>query len=145
MSAMSTPINQLPQQVNPSMIAKLDEDPEVLDVIKGMESEFQSQPAPPPSSQPPQKWDAPVRMPSHIVTPIQHVPSESKQWYGIDKALAQRALIVSALAFVIFYEHDLSHLYAKISFLEKFVAYDKFIRAALLAVVIYLLFWKFNM
>lgn len=149
MSAMSTPVNQLPQQVNPNMVPKLDEDQEVLDVIKGMEKEFQTQHQAPPVQ---------MAMPTPVVqAPAPHVapspsgavvtqlyPGAAKKMFGFDLKIAQRAALMAAIALLVFYQDDLSSLYARFSVLDKFAPYDKLVRCVVLVAVYYIIIWKFG-
>lgn len=148
---MSTPVNQLPQQVNPNMVPPLEEDQEVMDVIKGMESEFQPTQSPHASQsmaavqnslqfQPVQLQPAPP-----IKTELYAPPSSSVSKFGLDMDLLKRAGIVALLALVIFYPTDLSSLYDRSPYLQKLAPYDKIVRAIVLLVIVYIIMSKFNM
>lgn len=63
----------------------------------------------------------------------------------IDKKAAQRALVAALIAFALFYPEDMSALYAKVPLLNRFSGHDRIIRTLLLAVVLYLVFWKVDM
>lgn len=148
---MSTPINQLPQQVNPNMVPKLEEDPEVMDVIKGMESEFNQQnniPQMKPSV--PQVQHANMNIQSQqiqqkpVITQIYTNAQESNIKYGIDITIAKRAVVATIVAFVIFYPNDLSELYQKSAYLQKLEPFDKIVRTFIMIAVTYLIFWKLN-
>lgn len=135
---MSTPIHQLPN--NPtSGTAPAEEDPFVAGVIQEMENECKKQPVPvsPPTPPAPQPQ---MYMP--ITTPMQAPKPAASSWYN--ETFAKRAAIVAVIAFLMFYPNDLTPLYEKAPVLSKFAAYDRMIRMLLLAVVLYVLFWKLN-
>jgi hypothetical protein len=135
MASMSTPIQELAgKQAN----VEPPQDPEVLSVLNEMEQEMaaaarvqhvpmvQSKPMPIP----------PVHMP---------LPSVIKQKGFYQPELLQKAGIVAALAFIIFYPETLHFVYAKFpAYQSLFMSYDVFIRAILLGVLLYVIMWKFN-
>lgn len=136
-SSMSTPINQLPSNT-PTNPVPTEDDPFVAGVIQEMENECRKQaPVQQPIAQhaPPQMY-----MPMPIATPV--APSKGSSWYN--ETFAKRAAIVAVIAFLMFYPNDLTALYQKAPFLSKFASYDRIIRMLLLAVVLYVLFWKLN-
>ena len=55
--------------------------------------------------------------------------------------LLQKAAVAAVIAFVLFYPKTLAMVYEKLPQLE---AFDPFLRTFLLAVVLYLIMWKFN-
>lgn len=138
MSSMSTPINQLPPG-NPSTPPVSEEDPVVTDVIKEMEKEFKIAPTQhvpvPVHAPPPPMYTAP------LTTPIIKEKPASK-WFH--EKSAKRAVIVAVIALVLFYPQDLSAIYNKAPVLSKFASYDRLLRAAFFALVLYILFWKLD-
>lgn len=141
---MSTPIQQLPQGAQPPSNAKLDEDPAVTDVIKEMQLEFAH---PPVTSGTPHPTPVPVPTshtppPYMMATSVIPVPPAKEGWLHTDHA--KRAAMVAVVAFLMLYPCDLSSLYQKVPGVARFASYDRFIRVALLAVVLYVLFWKLN-
>ena len=143
-SSMSTPIHQLPN--NPaSNTTPTEEDPFVAGVIQEMENECKKQPAPqlPPSPQPMAPMAPQPQMYMPMSTPIQvTAKSTTSSWYN--ESFAKRAAIVAVIAFLMFYPNDLTPLYEKAPMLSKLAAYDRVIRMLLLAMVLYVLFWKLN-
>lgn len=146
MTSMSTPIQQLPQGAAPPATAKLDEDPAVNDVINEMTMEFNTaNPAPTKHvtavpHQPVVTHASPSSQP-FVVTPV--MPSSSaKTWF--DTEHAKRAAIVAVVAFIMLHPYDLSQLYEKIPMLYRVASYDRYIRVVVLAVALYVLFWKLN-
>jgi hypothetical protein len=141
--SMSTPIQALPQSAQPPPSAKLDDDPVVTDVIEEMQLEFNkpspsSNPAmPPPPSMAPQMM---AHTPPYMAMPGATPPSKAATWF--DSEAAKRAAIVAVIAFVLLYPCDMSDLYAKVPFGNKISSYDRLIRVGLLAVVLYVVFWK---
>lgn len=141
---MSTPIHQLPS--NTSNVPVSEDDPFITGVIQEMESECKKQ-QPAVSSAPPQYPTHPApqiyhNTPVPIATPI-NTSKSSSSWYN--ETFAKRAAIVAVIAFLMFYPNDLSPLYEKAPMLSKVAAYDRIIRMILLAVVLYVLFWKLNL
>lgn len=138
---MSTPINQIPIP-DTRQNQKSEEDPIVSDVINEMEQEFTRQQAPPAyKPQPTPYQHTPMPMPM----PQQRTQTQSfDSFYGINKKSAQTALIVSFVAFVFFYPVDTDFIYQKATILNKLAPYDRFIRALLLAIFLYILITKLN-
>jgi hypothetical protein len=136
MTSMSTPINQLPANGAHPPVSGGEEDPFVAGVIQEMENEFKK--ASPPVTA------SPSPVPTHYIpTPIitQVVaPKPAPSWYHEESA--KRAAIVAVIAFILMYPSDLTHLYAKVPVLLKFATYDHWVRMLMLAVVLYVLFWK---
>lgn len=140
MSSMSTPINQLPPGATSSSSPN-DDDPSVTDVIKEMEKEFKI-------AAPVQHIPAPVHVPTPspmyvapLTTPVMKEKSSNK-WFH--EKSAKRAVIVAVIALVLFYPQDLSAIYNKNPIMSKFASYDRLIRAAFFALVLYILFWKLD-
>lgn len=136
---MSTPINQLPANAPPS---NTEEDPFVTGVIQEMEKECKQ---PVVSAQPVQQYvpqHPQIYMPVPIATPMSAAKSGSSSWYN--ETFAKRAAIVAVIAFLMFYPNDLTPLYEKAPVLSKLAAYDRVIRMLLLALVLYVLFWKLD-
>lgn len=147
MTSMSTPLQQLPQGAAPPASAKLDEDPAVTDVIQEMTMEFHntnpSQPKHVTSAPSPQVvMNMPPQQP-FVVTPMITSKSQNKAW--IETEHAKRAAIVAVIAFVMLHPYDLTSVYEKIPMMNRVAAYDRFIRVLLLAVALYVLFWKLDM
>lgn len=148
---MSTPINQLPQQVSPVPPPKVEEDPLVSSVIQEMENEFRKE-SPPAVQAPPMVQHASVQMQQHtyqhvpVATTIQAKASSSNELiFGfVDVSIAKKAVIVSVLALAVFYKDDLTELYSKFSILQKVSEYDKFARALILLALVYIFLWKFS-
>lgn len=136
-SSMSTPISQLPANATASNTSSED-DPFITGVIQEMEKEVNKQPT---SVQPqplPQMY-----IPMPITTPVTTAaPQTQASWYN--ETFAKRAAIVAVIAFLMFYPNDLTPIYEKAPILSRFAAYDRLIRMLLLAVVLYVLFWKLN-
>lgn len=129
---MSTPINQLP--TNKPSSASLPDDPEVLNVLQEMEQEVKtaaranSVPMPPP----------PPSMPMMMMPPPQYTvkkTASTNKW--INHEIMQRAAIIGVIALITFYPKTMEYVYSipKLAFLEQF---DITVRAAMLAVVVYL-------
>lgn len=138
---MSTPLQQLPQGAAPPASAKMDDDPSVHEVIQEMEREFQhAQPTPVAVPVVPMQPQAP-RMVVH--TSIAAPTTSSSSWLHTESA--KRAALVAVLALVIFYPEDLSALYQKVPVLGRFAQHDRMIRAAALALVLYVAFWKLEL
>lgn len=139
-SSMSTPINQLPANA-PANAPSTEEDPFVTGVIQEMENEFKKQaPAPQPTA--PQAHPQ-MYMPMPIATPVAPTKtSGASSWYN--ETFAKRAAIVAVISFLMFYPNDLTPLYQKAPALSKLASYDRIIRMLLLAVVLYVLFWKLH-
>lgn len=140
---MSTPISQLPANAPPPNSVPSEDDSFVTGVIQEIEKECNK---PVVSAPPPQQVvHAPhpqMYMPVPIATQIAPSKASSSSWYN--ETFAKRAAIVAVIAFLMFYPNDLSPLYQKAPVLSKFAAYDRIIRMLLLAVVLYVLFWKLN-
>jgi hypothetical protein len=103
-----------------------------------MEQEFTRQQAPPAYKPQPTPYQ-------HTPMPQQRTQTQSfDSFYGINKKSAQTALIVSFVAFVFFYPVDTDFIYQKATILNKLAPYDRFIRALLLAIFLYILITKLN-
>lgn len=140
--AMSTQIQELPN--SPPTSKKADEDPLVNDVINEMEREFINQSPPPRQYMPPQNHVYPTV--SNVNTPI---PQQYKNKdirdliYNIDKNHLQISILAAFLAYATYYPVDTEFLYQKFDILQKLAPYDRIIRTLLLALMMYLLLWKF--
>jgi hypothetical protein len=150
MTAMSTPVTQLPAQPASHVATTSEEDPMVNDVISEMESEFQhtqnvaTQPPVQQSympSQPPPAY--PVAPPAAPQQFNMHLMSSMQKPY-FDLPIAKRAAICAIVALLIFYPFELGFVYEKVPMLARMQPYERAIRALLLAVVLYALMWKFN-
>lgn len=150
---MSTPVQQLPATA-PSQAppAKPDEDPTIRNVLEEMELEVaaataaQKPPPPPPRVPPP---PAPVHtvaaMPSYP-HPFLHAGDfveEEMGWW--DPLSAKRAAIAAVVAMALFYPKTLHAVFDRVPALQRFASYDHLIRAALLALVIYVLLTRLDM
>lgn len=134
---MSTSITQLPGTAASSTPI---EDANVLSVIDEMQqvvAPAQPTVAPPPALRmmvpPPMSYGA-----------SKGVGADAGAW--MDKDRAQKALVAAVIALALFYPGSLQMVYSKLPRFEAFFAsYDLMIRAALFAVVIYLLLWKLDL
>jgi len=138
MATMSTPISKIPiNQNNPIQGESNEDDPEVLAVLNEVH-----QPIPHTIVQ---SFTPPVQhhnMYNQQPMMIQHVNDTSK-W--VDSELAKRAIAAAIIATVLFYPQTMQMVYEKVPFMAKFTSYDIMIRAALLAIVLYLIMWKLNL
>ena len=152
---MSTPVNQIKSNPNFANVppAKLDEDVLVKGVIDEMECEVSSN-----KQQQQQQYeiqstdvatirhDAPFASRQQPPHAYQHVAGRtgsgsvtSKYWNKDD---AQFAAVLALVAFAIFSQIDTGFVYRQFDALGKFQPYDMYIRALLLAVVIYVILRK---
>lgn len=120
----------------------------VNDVINEMEREY-AQKQPNPSTHAAQAPPQPMMHIPHAPPMVTNIPKayQPTSNYGIpqgwiDKKAGQRALIAAIIAFALFFPDDLSAFYNKIPILSRLANYDRIIRALVLAVVLYLVFWK---
>jgi len=65
-----------------------------------------------------------------------------EEWVNVDDA--KTALIIAFIALILLYPMDTTNLYSKFDALNKFHQYDIFIRAMLLAFLLYIIFRKFK-
>ena len=65
-----------------------------------------------------------------------------EEWVNVDDA--KTAVILAFIALIILYPMDTSSFYSKFEALNRFHQYDIFIRALLFALILYILFRKFN-
>ena len=142
---MSTPVQHLPQGNAPTS-AKLDDDPVVTDVIQEMEMEFNSKHQP-QKQQPHQQASqiipsVPAYHQPMVVTTTIAKPHSEASW--LDSDLAKRAAAAAIIALFVFYPADLSALYQRFSILNSLADYDRVIRALVLALVLYIVFWKLD-
>lgn len=168
MAAMSTPIQQLP--TNPaqsSTTTPLPEDPDVLNVLQEVEKEVAaamsarsaaSSPTPTMQQAPlvqPQPVPVQVMMHQHgahgghgaLATPIfsSHCAGGVCATFW-NTQHAQYAALAAVLALALFYPQSLESFYQRIPKVAGILTqHDKFIRAALFAVVIYAILWKFRL
>ena len=155
-TTMSTPIQHLPAQGGST--GEMPSDPEVLAVLSEMESEVNSARAAHAASMMP----PPVQhLPTRVVMP--HGGGDPSCYYdgaggmrcgafasgGLwNQVYAQYALIAAAAALVLFYPASLDAVYQKIPvarITELFVANDKFVRAAMFALVVYVVLMKLQL
>jgi hypothetical protein len=135
---MSTPIQELSGKSSNAAAAP---DPEVLSVLNEMEQEMAAArthhvvhtPHPKPVQQ--------VMPPAFV--PSAPLPMHVKPKSFVQPELMQKVGIIAFIALVIFYPETLRVLYNKLPAYETiFASYDTLIRAAIFAVVLYLLVWK---
>jgi hypothetical protein len=146
---MSTSINNLPE-TPVSTMKTVEEDPMITDVINEMERDYMVQTAPPPQPMyippppPPQIHQhyqpkfAPqqVQIDNGFVAKLKSI--------GINKDQLQLAFLASAIAYLVFYPIETDFIYQKIEKLSVLAPYDRVIRALLLALLFYVIFWKLN-
>ena len=126
----STPINKIPAQASQEP-----EDPEVLAILQEMQQA--EAPAAVPTVTSPPRYITPLAPSPHVVNvPL---PAEKPAYFRVD--ILQKAAAAAIIAFVLFYPKTLAMVYEKLPQLE---AFDPFLRTFLLAVVLYLVMWKFN-
>lgn len=143
--AMSTPIAQLPKQINAQHITAQEEDPMVSDVITEMEKEFSASAPPPPATPQPTVVPSgpPVQYAQMYATPPPYMSyQQKKQW--IDIPIAKRAAVCAIVALVMFYPFETGVIYTKVPFLAKMESYERIVRTLLLAVLLYVLMWKLD-
>lgn len=145
--SMSTPVSQLPPMSTAPSNVRHDEDQIVADVINEMQTESRPKPGPSvaPTPQVVQQYVLPQAPPSP------HIPSYSKArqsdlLFGvIEKEHAIRAGIAALIALALFYPQSFEAFYSKVPKLGPIMEdYDKIIRTALFAIVLYILMWRFN-
>lgn len=137
----STPISKIP--VQPNSQPPEEEDPEVLAILKEMQQPENIKQIPQQIMQPQQPMYMP-QMVSQPLTNITTVPHSSlPSWFRQD--LVQKAIMAAIIAYFIFNLKYIEGLYEKIPFLEKLQSYDFAVRILLLALVLYLIMWKFNL
>lgn len=144
--AMSTQIQELPTNPVPSSTSKkAEDDPLVNDVINEMEREFINQSMPPRNFTPPPQNNMNYQKLSNTNTPIPMSNNKDIRSliYNIDKNHLQLAILSAFLAYVTYYPVDTEFLYQKFDILQKIAPYDRIIRTLLLALMLYLLLWKF--
>ncbi len=140
---MSTPINQLPN--NPQPTPDHSDDSLVSDVISEMEKEYISnkpqQPIIPPPNIPslPQIYH---ESPPQIFGNSSYMDDNKTELFN-EKNI-KRSLIIALLGFVLFYPFELGLIYQKVPFLEKMAPYERFVKACLFAVLIYVLLTILN-
>lgn len=161
---MSTPIQHLPAQGGSA--GEMPSDPEVLAVLSEMESEVNSaRAAHAASMMPPPVQHLPTRvvMPhgggggGGGADPSCYYDGAGGMRCGMsgafnsglwNQAYAQYALIAAAAALVLFYPASLEAVYQKIPVArvaELFAANDKFVRAAMFALVVYVVLMKLQL
>lgn len=147
MSSMSTPLQNLPQGAAPPPTAKMDDDPAVADVINEMQMEFHhTQPQQPKAAMQQHVAAPPIPNPYIVtthITPPASPKSDGSAW--LHPEAAKRAAIVAVIAFVLLHPCDMSHMYEKLPIISKAAQYDRLIRLAMLALVLYVLFWKLKL
>lgn len=165
-TSMSTPINQLKNAANNGnmQLPKLDDDPMVQDVINSLVKEvktqenikstpignYQPQPQqhqqPQPQQHAPQNYQqSPPQQPNQQYYQMMHKQQSNSlldSWISTDDA--KTAVIIAVIALIMLYPTDTSSIYSKFEFLSTFHQYDIFIRTALLAVILYIIFRKFK-
>lgn len=152
MTAMSTPIQQIPPQAPAAGSAGAEEDPVVRDVLREMDAEIATAtravaPQPPPQAGPRIPVPAPgyaMRLPPGFRPGPPPAP-----WTGphqlYNPIAMQRAAIAAIIAGLIFYPATLEFVFEKIPALSPLASYETIVRVALLALVLYLVMWKLHM
>ena len=158
---MSTPINQLKNTANNTntQSAKMDDDPMVQDVINALvrdvhvSEQVKSTPIATfqqPQQQSPQLSQQQTQQQYHPQHPINnqrnniYTPNKTLMEEWVDVEDAKRAVCIALIALLMLYPANLSNIYEKFAFLTKFQQYDIFIRAGLLAIILYILLRKFK-
>ena len=150
---MSTPIDKLPTQLSQAPSRTIDDDPVVRDVIDEMEREvaMQHQQARPLEvktthvatlNNAAMAQQQPMQQPYQPLMPINNPNYKQSEESWIKTEDAKFACIFAMVALAVFYPFDTSGIYHKFSFLERFQPYELFIRAILLAAVIYVVLLK---
>ena len=138
--SMSTPVSNLPPTAAAPGNVRHDEDQIVADVMNEMRTAQQGPPQPP---QPPVPAHIVQQymLPTHLPPPL--VEDREKLFNVLDKIITIRAVTAAMVALLLFYPESFAALYEKIPSVGVHLdAYDKVIRAVLLAVVLYVLMWK---
>lgn len=170
---MATPIQTLPHNTSIAM-QPADDDPMVREVLDEMEKQMRTDhpkpsvlhplPPPPPSNihpshvvhtsmqstnpYPPTTLVMPISPsgspPSHPLNSYAaHVQyNKNKTWWNTENA--QRAVIAAVIALILFQPTTLAAVYKISPLTNRFESYDTYIRTALLAIVLYILLWKFD-
>ena len=145
---MSTPIQQL-QNAAPPATAEVPQDPEVLNVLSEMEQEVaaasrsHAAPQPTPVASMPHPPVPPPMRPAPVIPPVKPRSGGLKSLYNPE--LVQKTAILTLVALVLFYPSTMHFIYAKAPQYEAMLkTYDIFIRCTVFAVVVYVLFLKFN-
>lgn len=142
MSQMSTPISSIP--VPSSGEVPHEEDPEVMAILQEMQPASAPAPmAPPPVPRMPMMAQA-HGYAQHAPPPTAQVVTGQSQKALFDQKKAQRAVYASLIAFLLFYPTTFAMLYQKVPKLQVLENYESVIRLVLLAGVLYLLMWKFD-
>lgn len=123
---MSTPIANIPVSSG-----KAEEDPEVAELL----NEMNTTATPPPNQREIVK--------QRHVAPTFIYQEEQKQYFNY--GIAQKAIYLVAIAFIIFYPNILNPVYEKFPVFEKFKDNELFIRSAILGMIVYVIMWKFNL
>jgi hypothetical protein len=148
-TALSTPISQLKNNQNIQPPA-MDDDPMVQDVINSLVKEVKTadvKSTPIATFQPQQYFQ---QSPQHYQQQQQQQHNNSlstsnklmEEWMNQEDA--KTSIIIALIALAIFYQRDLSELYEKFELLTRFKQYDIFIRAGLLALILYVILRKFK-
>lgn len=139
--SMNTPISNIPIKEIPSDNESHEDDPEVkaiLEEAKKPEPVVHTYTPPPVAYLPAPQFV----QPQVNVQQYNSLNDASKSM--IDSEKAKKALIATIAAMIMFYPQTLQFIYEKYPKLSQFEAYDFFIRAMLLFMIIYLLLWKLN-
>lgn len=118
--SMSTPIANIP-----IASVKTEEDPEVTELLNEMNA----------STPPLVQREVIRRLPQQIIY------EEQKQLF--DYELAQKAVYLAAIAFIVFYPTLLNPIYEKFPSFEKFKDSELLIRSVILGLIVYAILWKF--
>lgn len=156
MTAMSTPIQQIPPQAPAAGSAGAEEDPVVRDVLREMDAEIATAtravaPQPPPQAgpkMPPPGYGPPPGYAMRLPPGFRPGPPPAP-WTGphqlYNPIAMQRAAIAAIIAGLIFYPATLEFVFEKIPALSPLASYETIVRVALLALVLYLVMWKLHM
>lgn len=142
---MSTSVAQLPVTSAQPGTVRHDEDQIVADVLSEMQ--MQKKPVSPQTSpQPAAHVVQQYILPSDPPTSHGYPTATADTLFGVlDKTNVIRAALAAIVALMLFYPESFSSFYEKIPTLGVHMqTYDKLIRAALLAVLLYVMLWKLD-
>lgn len=134
---MSTPVQQLPRPSAPVSGATAVTDPIVRDVLMEMESEVAA------AQHPVAQHSARAVQPMPSYAPRYMPPPAPQGWWNA--AYAQRAVVAALVAALLLHPAAGEVIGRRVAILDANQFYNLAVRAALLAVVLYVLMWKMNM
>lgn len=148
---MSTPIQSLPLTNDVPVTAVSNEsDPMVQDIMKDIEAEVANATAQVKSARPYVIQNYVHPMPSSLSS-MQSMQSmqplysmQSLSFLSLNMSVAHKSAIVALVCLLIYSDNFLA-LYEKIPKLKSFQAYDLFIRAFMVALIVYITYIKFNL